>query len=147
VAQLRAWLPRSVRNDCTSRPLRSSAELAALLCDTKDARLLRYVLFRDAATMEARWTSFVDQAAIAPGGSCEAGQEAVGAWGQERIFGFFGEERGSIACTVEAEGDARIDWTSVDIPIWATLWRDDEDIAAAYETWSDGKLNPLRSPR
>jgi hypothetical protein len=55
--------------------------------------------------------------------------------------------RGSLACTVETDGHARIDWTTVDTPIWATLWRDDEDIAAAYGTWSEGRLNPVREPR
>ena len=48
---------------------------------------------------------------------------------------------------MEKDGDARVDWTTNDVPIWATLWRDDEDIAAAYATWSEGRLNPLRAPR
>ena len=45
------------------------------------------------------------------------------------------------------DGDARVDWTVNDAPIWATLWRYDEDIAAAYGTWSEARLNPLREPR
>ena len=55
--------------------------------------------------------------------------------------------RGLIACSVESDGDARVDWTVIDAPIWATLWRADEDIAAAYGTWSEARLNPLREPR
>ena len=147
LAQLRAWIPPSVRNGCASGPLKRSAELAALVCEAKDATQLRYALYRDDARMEARWQAFVAAAEIEPGGSCEAGQEAAGTWSDKGIFGLFGETRGSIACTVEADGDARIDWTTLDAPILATLWRDDEDIAAAYDTWSSGKLNPLRSPR
>jgi hypothetical protein len=80
-------------------------------------------------------------------GRCEAGEEATGPWGDQGIFGLFGETRGLIACSVESDGDARVDWTVTDAPIWATLWRDDEDIAAAYATWSEARLNPLREPR
>jgi hypothetical protein len=147
VAQLRAWIPRSIRNDCEARPLRSDAELAALLCEAKDLELLRYVLYRDTATLEARWDAFVRTSAVDPDGRCELGQEMVGTWGDEGIFGIFGETRGDIACTVEADGDARVDWTTIDAPIWSTIWRDDEDIAAVYATWSEGRLNPLREPR
>jgi hypothetical protein len=86
-------------------------------------------------------------AVTTPAGRCAAGEEALGTWGDDRLFGFFGEMRGSLACTVETDGHARIDWTTVDTPIWATLWRDDEDIAAAYGTWSEGRLNPVREPR
>jgi hypothetical protein len=147
VAQLRAWLPRSVRGSCEARPLRSSAERAALLCEAADTKLVRYILYRDTATMTKRWSAFVANAAVKPGGRCEAGREAVSSWGDEGLFGMFGETRGAIACTVEKDGDARVDWTTVDAPIWTTLWRDDEDIAAAYATWSEGSLNPLRQPR
>ncbi len=147
VAQLRAWLPRGVRDSCESRPLRSSAELAALLCQDTAAKLVRYILYRDEPTMTARWKAFVAQAAVAPGGRCEAGQEAVSSWSDDGLFGIFGETRGTLSCTVESDGDARIDWTTLDAPIWSTLWRDDEDIASAYATWSDGHLNPLREPR
>jgi hypothetical protein len=147
VAQLRAWIPRSVRDDCESRALRSDAELAALLCQANDVELLRYVLYRDTATMDQRWNAFVRAAAVTPGGLCEAGQEMVGTWSDDGIFGLFGETRGEIACTVEPDGDARVDWTTVDAPIWSTIWRDDEDIAAIYSTWSEGRFNPLRQPR
>ncbi len=147
VARLRAWLPRALRNDCTSASLRSRDELAALRCTAKDVQLVRYVLFGSADRMSARWDAFVAQAEISPDGRCAMGEEAAGTWGDEGIFGIFGETRGSLACTVEPDGQARVDWTTVDAPIWGTLWRDDEDIAAAYATWSEGKLNLLREPR
>jgi serine/threonine-protein kinase len=147
VSQLRAWIPRPVRNSCVSRPLRSNAEIAALTCDADDADEVRYVLYRDAATMAERWRGFAEQAAVEPGGRCEAGQEMVGTWSDEGLFGLFGEVRGDLACTVGGAARARVDWTTVDAPIWATLWRGDEDIASAYATWSKGRLNPLREPR
>jgi len=109
--------------------------------------LVRYVLFASAERMATRWGWFVDQASIAPGGTCANGEEAAGEWRDEGFLGMFGETRGSLACTVETDSDARVDWTTADAPIWVTLWRDDEDIAAAYGTWSGGRLNPLREPR
>ncbi len=147
VARLRAWVPHALRDDCTTTPLRSPDEVAALRCPTKDEALVRYVLYASAERMDIRWGWFVEQAQITPGGRCADGEEASGTWGDHGLLGFFGEARGSLACTVEADGDARIDWTTVDAPIWATLWRADGDIAAAYATWLQGRLNPLRSPR
>jgi hypothetical protein len=147
VARLRAWLPRALRNDCVSASLRSRDEVAALRCTARDVQLVRYVLFGSADRMSVRWDAFVAQARVAPGGRCAMGEEAAGTWGDEGIFGIFGETRGLLACTVEADGEARVDWTTVDAPIWGTLWRDDEDIAAAYATWSEGKLELLREPR
>jgi hypothetical protein len=108
---------------------------------------LRYVLFRDVTELNKRWNTFVANAAIKPDGSCEQGEEAQGDWSDKGIFGIFGEVRGALACTVEKDGDARVDWTTNDVPIWTTLWREDEDIAAAYATWSEGRLTPLREPR
>ena len=147
VARLRAWLPSSVRKSCATAALTSTLEVAALRCEADDVKVLRYALHPDASALRSRWNAFVAAAKIAPGGRCESGEEAAGAWADEGIFGIFGETRGSLACTVNSRGDARIDWTTVDAPIWATLWRDDEDIAAAYATWLDGRLNPLRKPR
>ena len=147
VARLRAWVPRSLGKDCTSTSLRNRDEIAAVRCRDKDVTLVRYVLFGSAVRMSQRWGWFVEQAQIAPGGSCEKGEEAHGDWSDQGIFGIFGQVRGTLACTVEKDGDARVDWTTVDAPIWATLWRDDEDIAAAYGTWYEGRLNPLREPR
>ena len=147
VSRLRAWLPRPVRNDCTSGELRYATELAALVCQAKDTKAVRYSLWRDVAALTYRWDRFVARAVTTPGGRCASGEEAVGTWGDEGLFGILGEKRGAIACSVESGGDARVDWTTVDVPIWATLWRDDEDIAAAYATWSEARLNPLREPR
>jgi hypothetical protein len=147
VAVLRAWIPRNLRDACVSSALRSTAELAAVRCAQDDLKELRYVLFRGVAELNARWNAFIAQAAIEPGGECENGQEATGDWGDDGIFGIFGETRGTLSCTVEDDGDARIDWTTNDAPIWSTLWREDEDIAAAYDSWSRGRLNPLREPR
>ena len=147
VARLRAWIPRLVRNDCVSGKLRYATERAALVCSAKDAKAVRYALWNDVAALQYRWDRFVAVAVATTGGHCAAGEEAVGTWGDEGIFGLFGETRGSLACSVEKGGDARIDWTTIDAPIWATLWRDDEDIAAAYGTWSEARLNPLREPR
>jgi len=147
VAILRAWIPRNVRNECFTTALRSTAERAAVRCPEKDVKDLRYVLFTSAASMESTWASFVGRAEIAPGGTCANGEEATGEWRDEGFLGMFGETRGSLACTVENDGDARVDWTTVDAPIWVTLWRNDEDIAAAYGTWSESRLNPLRQPR
>jgi len=147
VARLRAWVPRDVRRDCVSAQVRYAPELAALVCAVKDAQAVRYGLWADAASLQYRWDRFVARAVTTAGGRCAAGEEAVGTWGDEGILGFFGETRGSMACSVESDGEARIDWTTVDAPIWTTLWRDDEDIAAAHATWSQGRLNPLREPR
>ncbi len=147
VAILRAWIPRSVRTSCVSTALRSSGEIAAVSCTEKDIRDLHYVLFRGVDALNARWNAYFAKAAIKPGGSCAEGEEAHGDWRDEGIFGIFPEVRGTLACTVEKDGDARVDWTTIDAPIWATLWRDDEDIAAAYGTWLEGRLNPLRQPR
>ncbi|MCU0478403.1 MAG: serine/threonine protein kinase [Chloroflexi bacterium] len=147
VARLRAWLPRALRNECVSASLRSRDEVAALRCTARDVQLVRYVLFGSADRMSVRWDAFVAQAEVSPDGRCAMGEEAAGTWGDEGIFGIFGETRGLLACTVEADGEARVDWTTVDAPIWGTLWRDDEDIAAAYATWSEGKLELLREPR
>ena len=102
-------------------------------------------MFRSVTSLNTRWNAFVTQAKIRPGGSCEKGEEAQGDWGDQVIFGSSGGP-GTLACTVEVGGDARVDWTTNDVPIWATLWRDDEDIAAAYATWSEARLNPLREP-
>jgi hypothetical protein len=136
-----------VRNGCATAALTSTLEIAALRCEAKDVKVLRYALHPDATVLRSRWKAFVAGAKIAPGGRCDSGEEATSAWADEGIFGIFGETRGSLACTVNTRGDARIDWTTVDAPIWATLWRDDEDIAAAYATWAEGRLNPLRQPR
>ena len=147
VARLRAWVPRPVRNDCQSTALRYAGETAALRCSTEDTAAVRYSLYRDAAALQRRWDLFVERAVGTPGGRCAAGEEAAGSWGDEGLFGIFGETRGLIACSVETDGDARVDWTTTDAPIWVTLWRADEDIAAAHATWSEGRLNPLREPR
>jgi hypothetical protein len=136
-----------VRSSCQSSGLRSAAETAAVRCEQPDLKDLRYVMFRSVASLNTRWNAFVAQAKIKRGGSCEKGEEAQGDWGDQGIFGIFGGVRGTLACTVEKDGDARVDWTTNDVPIWATLWRDDEDIAAAYATWSEARLNPLREPR
>jgi hypothetical protein len=116
-------------------------------CTEKGVKDLGYVLFRSVEALNARWNAFFAKAAIQPGGSCQRGEEAQGDWSDEGLFGIFPEVRGTLACTVENDGDARVDWTTTDVPIWSTLWRDDEDIAAAYGTWSEGRLNPLREPR
>jgi hypothetical protein len=147
VARLRAWLPRSVRDGCATAALRNADEVAALRCQADGASLVRYVLFETADRMNVRWGWFVERAGITPGGRCDSGEEATGTWGDPGLFGLFGETRGAMACTVEQDGDARIDWTTVAAPIWATLWRTDEDIAAAYATWVEGRLNPLPTPR
>jgi hypothetical protein len=147
VAVLRAWIPRSVRSGCASAALRSAAERAALRCKEADLKDLRYVLYRSIDVLNAQWNAYFAKAAIRPGGTCAKGEEAQAEWSDEGIFGMFGEIRGTLACTVEADGDARIDWTTNDVPIWATLWREDEDISAAYATWANGRLNALREPR
>jgi len=147
VARLRAWIPRQVRNDCSSAEVTYATELAALVCSAKATKAVRYSYWIDDAALQYRWNRFVARAVTSPGGRCAAGEEAVGSWGNEGIFGFLGAIRGSLACTVERDGDARVDWTTVDAPIWATLWREDEDIAAAYATWSEARLNPLSEPR
>jgi hypothetical protein len=147
VARLRAWVPRQVRNDCRSAEVTYATELAALVCSVTDTKAVRYSLWNDAAALRYRWDRFVARAVATAGGRCEAGEEATGPWGDQGIFGLFGETRGLIACSVERDGDARVDWTVNEAPIWATLWRSDEDIAAAYETWSEARLNPLREPR
>ncbi len=147
VARLRAWVPRQVRNDCSSAEVTYATELAALVCSAKDTTAVRYALWADAAALRYRWDRFVARAVTTAGGRCAAGEEATGTWGDEGILGFFGEIRGRIACSVEKDGDARVDWTVNEAPIWSTLWRSDEDIAAAYGTWSEARLNPLREPR
>ena len=147
MARLRAWIPRSVRNECQSTALRYTGETAALRCTAEDTAAVRYSLYLDAAALQRRWDLFVERAIGTAGGRCAEGEEAVGSWGDDGLFGIFGETRGLIACSVETDGDARVDWTTLDAPIWATLWRADEDIAAAYATWSEGRLNPLRAPR
>jgi hypothetical protein len=136
-----------VRRGCDSAEVRYAGEIAALRCSAKDAQAVRYGLYVEATALQRRWDAFVERAVDAPGGRCEAGEEAAGSWGDEGLFGLFGETRGLVVCSVEADGDARVDWTTNDAPIWATLWRSDEDIAAAYATWSEGRLNPLRQPR
>jgi hypothetical protein len=140
-------VPRSLRKDCTSSVLRNADEAASLMCTDQGGTHVRYVLFNSAERMATRWTWFLEKAGITPGGTCGNGEEAAGEWRDEGFLGIFGETRGTLACTVEQDGDARVDWTTVDAPIWATLWRNDEDIAAAYATWSEGRLNPLRQPR
>ncbi len=147
VARLRAWIPQPLRNDCKSARLIYGTELAALTCPAQDTKAVRYSLWHDTAALKYRWDRFVARAVTTQGGRCASGEEAVGSWGDQGIFGFGGETRGMLACSVETGGDARVDWTTVDAPIWSTLWRDDEDIAAAYATWSGGRLNPLREPR
>jgi serine/threonine-protein kinase len=147
VARLRAWIPRNLRKDCESTTLRSVDEVAAVRCTADDVSVLRYGLFRSADRLALRWDDWVARQEIAPGGRCESGEEAAGTWADEGLFGLFGETRGDIACTVTANGSARVDWTTVDAPIWSTIQRSDEDIAAIYATWSEGKLNPLRTPR
>jgi hypothetical protein len=136
-----------VRDDCSSAEVTYASELAALVCSAKDTKAVRYTLWDDPAALRYRWDRFVARAVTTAGGRCEAGEEATGPWGDQGIFGLFGETRGLIACSVESDGDARVDWTVTDAPIWATLWRSDEDIAAAYGTWSEARLNPLREPR
>ncbi len=147
VAVLRAWIPPAVRRSCTSAALGSSAELAAVHCPQDGLKDLRYALFRSVSALNPRWNTFIAKAAIKPGGTCARGQEAQGDWREQGFFGIMGDVRGALACTVEKDGDARIDWTTNTVPIWTTLWRDDEDIASAYATWLDGRLTPLGSPR
>lgn len=147
VEQLLSWVPRSLRNDCTSAILRSNDEIAALTCTTRDVTLVRYGLFTNADRMSTRWSLFVEQAQIAPGGTCRDGEEAAGQWPDHGSTSTYGGVRGWLACTLDKEGAARVDWTTVDAPIWVTLWRDDGDIAAAYDTWSERRLDPLREPR
>ncbi len=147
VARLVSWVPRSLRKDCTSASLLSHDEIAALTCTARDVTLVRYGLFSSADRMSAGWSLFVEQAQIAPGGTCRNGEEAAGEWWDGGFSSIFGETRGSLACTVEQDSDARIDWTTVDALIWATLWQNDGEVADAYATWSSGKLNPLREPR
>jgi serine/threonine-protein kinase len=147
VALLRAWIPFDVRDTCVSSGLRTHAEVAAVRCRAADLKDVRYALFSGTKAMDARWKAFVKDAAIRAGGRCDHGQEAVGPWADAGLFGIGGETRGSYACTVEKDGDARVDWTIVAAPIWSTIWRDDEDIARVYSTWLQGRLNPLGSPR
>ncbi len=63
------------------------------------------------------------------------------------LAGCVGQRADPGAMAPARHGDARVDWTTNDVPIWSTLWRDDEDIAAASATWSEGRLNQLRAPR
>ena len=101
VARLRAWIPRQVRNDCSSAEVTYATELAALVCSAKDTKAVRYTLWDDAAALRYRWDRFVARAVTTAGGRCEAGEEAAGPWGDQGIFGLFGETRGLLACSVE----------------------------------------------
>ncbi len=146
VAQLQSWVPRSLGKDCTSSSLGSPDEIAALTCTAREVKAVRYALFTDADRMTFRWSEFVDEAQIAPGGACRDGEEATGEWRSEKASSTPGVTRGWLACTVGQDGLARMDWTTVDAPIWVTFWRDDADIAAAYETWTQGGLVPTHEP-
>jgi len=116
--------------------------VAAVSCPLGDGATVRYVLFASGTAVDTAWQDRI--AAVASGsGRCEAGTPFVGRWRQPGgLFGLGTPRTGRIACWLARDGTARLDWTVDGVPVLATLHRPDEDVAAAYDAWSNDELSP-----
>jgi hypothetical protein len=133
--ELRSHIPDSIWPTCGPPVDEEEGSVAAFNCRHREIVGIQYNLFASATDLEAAYNAVKRRYGLtgaSPDGSCEAGDF-------EGPYRSDGQVVGDVLCFVDREGHvAAIVWTHERLDTLSFAWRDDQNLAALFESWQNG---------